>query len=173
MNEKKLLFVLKVSVNLNTLTFAVGTLGPALFNLDLYESFLTIIIFNLLGIIPVAGIACFGPASGLRTAVFSRYSWGYYGASIMSTLNIIIGLGGAVLISTLGAQILRVVFDDKLPIAIGIIIIAMLAMIISFVGYEWIHTYERYSWIPVFIGYCIVAGISVKYFTNSRTVIFV
>jgi len=166
------LFVLKVSANLNASTLAVGILGPALFNLDLYESFVTIIIFNLLGIIPVAGIACFGPASGLRTAVFSRYSWGYYGTSIMSVLNIITGLGMAVITSTLGAQILRVVFDDKLPIAIGIIIIAMLAMIISFVGYKWIHAYERYSWIPVFIGFCIVAGINVKYFTNSRTVIF-
>jgi len=166
------LFVFKVGISLSTAAFAVGTLGPALFNLDLYESFLTIIIFNLLGIIPVAGIACFGPASGLRTTVFSRYSWGYYGASIVSTLSVITGLGWAVINGTLGAQILRVVFDDKLSITIGIIIIGMLAMIISFVGYKWIHTYERYSWIPVFIGFCIVAGISVKYFTNSRTVIF-
>ncbi len=57
-------------MNLNASTSAVGTLGPALFNLDLYESFVTVIIFNVLGTISVAGIACFGPASGLRTPVF-------------------------------------------------------------------------------------------------------
>jgi purine-cytosine permease-like protein len=90
----------------------------------------------------------------------------------VSALGIITGLGWVVINSTVGAQVLRVVFDDKLPMAIGMIIIAMFLMIISFVGYKWIHTYERYSWIPVFIRFCILAGIDVKHFTHSRTVIF-
>jgi purine-cytosine permease-like protein len=152
--------------------FATGTLGPAVFNLGLYESFVTIIIFNLLAIIPIAGIACFGPASGLRTMVFSRYSWGYYGASIMSILNLIVALGWAAVNSITGAQTLSVVSDDKLSTAIGIIIVSILSMVITFVGYKWIHIYERYSWIPVFIGYCIVAGVGAKHFIHSSTVRF-
>jgi purine-cytosine permease-like protein len=131
----------------------------------------TIIIFNLLGIIPVASMACFGPASGLRTMVFSRYSCGYYGASIISVLNVITALGWASVNTIAGAQTLRVVSDDSLSIAIGIVIIAIISMVITFVGYKWIHIYERYSWIPVFIAYCVVAGVGGKYFTHSEMVI--
>ena len=127
----------------------------------------------MLGIVPVAAMACSGPASGLRTMVFSRYSWGFYGASIMAAFNVITALGWAAVSIITGAQTLRVVSDDSLPIAISIIIIAILSMVISFVGYEWIHIYERYSWIPVFIAYCILAGVGAKYFTNSEMVRFV
>ena len=153
-------------------SIATGTLGPAVFKLSLYNSFITIIIFNILGIIPVAAIACFGPASGLRTMVFSRYSWGYYGASIMAVLNVITAFGWLAINSITGAQTLRVVSDDTLSITIGIIIIGIISMIISCVGYKWIHIYERYSWIPMFIAYCIVAGVGAKYFTSNDTVVF-
>ncbi|CAF3890391.1 unnamed protein product [Adineta steineri] len=151
-------------------TFVTGILGPAVFKLDLYTSFATIIIFNLLGFIPIGIMACFGPASGLRTMIFSRYSWGYYGASIMSIINVIAALGWAAINSITGAQTLRVVFDDSLPLSVGIIIISFVSMIISFVGYKWIHIYERYSWIPIFIAYCILGGVGAKYFTHSQTV---
>ncbi|CAF1275706.1 unnamed protein product [Rotaria sp. Silwood1] len=159
-----------VSANIIIPCFAAGTLGPAVFELDLNNSFVTIIIFNLLGTLPIAGMACFGPASGLRTMVFSRYSWGYYGASIMSIVNVMSAIGWAAVNSITGAQTLRVVFNDSFPITVGIIIIAIITMIISFIGYKWIHIYERYSWIPVFIGYCILAGVGAKYFTNSEMV---
>lgn len=151
--------------------FAAGTLGPAVFQLNLYDSFTTIIIFTVFGTIPVAFIACFGPASGLRTMIFSRYSWGYYGASILSIINVISSIGWAAVNSITGAQTLCVVFNNAFPITIGIIIIATTSMVISFIGYKWIHTYERYSWIPVFAGYCILAGVGAKYFTNSTMVI--
>ncbi|CAF0721924.1 unnamed protein product [Adineta steineri] len=151
-------------------SFASGILGPALFKLSLYESFVTIIFGTLLGIIPVAAIACFGPASGLRTMVYSRYSWGYYGASIMSVINIIVSLGWAAINSITGAQTLRVVFNDSIPMVVGIVIISIISMIVSFVGYKWLHIYERYSWIPIFIAYCILAGVGAKYFTSSKMV---
>ncbi|CAF4288964.1 unnamed protein product, partial [Adineta steineri] len=154
-------------------TFVTGILGPAVFKLDLYTSFIAIIIFNLVGFIPIGIMACFGPASGLRTMIFSRYSWGYYGASIISIINVIAALGWAAINSITGAQTLRVVFDDLLPLPVGIIIISFVSMIVSFVGYNWIHTYERYSWIPIFIAYCILAGVGAKYFTHSQTVKFV
>ncbi|CAF0757942.1 unnamed protein product [Adineta steineri] len=151
-------------------SFASGILGPALFKLSLYESFVTIIFGTLLGIIPVAAIACFGPASGLRTMVYSRFSWGYYGASIMSVINIIVALGWAAINSITGAQTLRVVFNDSIPMVVGIVIISIISMIVSFVGYKWLHIYERYSWIPIFVAYCILAGVGAKYFTSSKMV---
>jgi purine-cytosine permease-like protein len=118
-------------------------------------------------------MACFGPATGLRTMVFCRYSWGYYGASIMSITNVINIFGWGAVNSITGAQTLRVVSDDSLSLAVGIVIIALMSMVVSFVGYKWIHIYERYSWIPVFIAYCIVAGVGAKYYIHSSMVISV
>jgi purine-cytosine permease-like protein len=116
-------------------------------------------------------MACFGPASGLRTMIFSRYSCGYYGASIISIINVITALGWGAVSSITGAQTLRVVSNDSLSLSVGIVIMGLMSMVISFVGYKWIHTYERYSWIPVFIAYCIVAGVGAKYFTHFEPVI--
>jgi purine-cytosine permease-like protein len=116
-------------------------------------------------------MACFGPASGLRTMVFSRYSCGYYGASILSLLNVIALLCWSAVNSIIGGQTLRVVSNDSLPIVVGIIIIGIVSMVVSFVGYKWIHIYERYSWIPLLIAFCIVAGVGAKYFTHSEMVI--
>jgi purine-cytosine permease-like protein len=88
----------------------------------------------------------------------------------MSALNVIAALGWGAINSITGAQTLRVVSNDSLPIAVGIIIIAVISMVVSFVGYKWIHIYERFSWIPVFIAYCIVAGVGAKYFTYNDMV---
>jgi len=116
-------------------------------------------------------MACFGPASGLRPMVFSRYSCGYYGASLLSLLTVIALLCWSAVNSIIGGQTLRVVSNDSLPIVVGIIIIGIVSMIVSFVGYKWIHAYERYSWIPLLIAFCIVAGVGAKYFTHSEMVI--
>jgi purine-cytosine permease-like protein len=118
----------------------------------------------------VAGISCFGPRSGLRTMVFSRYSWGYYGASIMSIINVIAALCWSSVNSITGAQTLRVVSNNYLSMSVGIVIISILSMIVSFVGYRWIHLYERYSWIPVFLSFCIVAAVGAKDFNRSQMV---
>jgi purine-cytosine permease-like protein len=103
--------------------------------------------------------------------VFCRYSWGYYGASIMSIFNVIAALCWASIISITGAQTLRVVSNDSLSISVGIILISIITMIVSFLGYKWIHIYERYLWIPVFIVFSIIAVIVTKNFSHSQMVI--
>jgi purine-cytosine permease-like protein len=91
----------------------------------------------------------------------------------MSIANIITALGWGAVNSITGAQTLSVVSNDSLSLAVGIVIMALMSMVVSFVGYKWIHIYERYSWIPVFIAYCIVAGVGAKYYIPSSMVISV
>ena len=50
-----------------------GTLGPSLFYLGWWDSFLTILFFNMLGMIPPAYMATFGPKMGLRAMTIPRY----------------------------------------------------------------------------------------------------
>ena len=54
----------------------------------------------------------------------------------MSVINVIAALGWAAINSTTGAQTLRVVSEDTLPMAVGIIIFGIISMIISLVGYK-------------------------------------
>jgi purine-cytosine permease-like protein len=51
----------------------LGTLGPGLFFLGWWDSFLTIFFFNLIGMIPPAYMATFGPKMGLRAMTIPRY----------------------------------------------------------------------------------------------------
>lgn len=56
-----------------------------------------------------------------------------------------------------GAQLFNAVNND-MPGWAGILVIAISTLIICFFGYRIVHAYERYSWIPCFIIFCIVAG---------------
>lgn len=51
----------------------IGTLGPGLFYLGWWDSFLTIFFFNAIGMIPPAYMATFGPKMGLRAMTIPRY----------------------------------------------------------------------------------------------------
>lgn len=46
--------------------------------MGLRDACLTILFFNLLSTAPVAYFATFGPRTGLRQMVFSRFAFGYY-----------------------------------------------------------------------------------------------
>ncbi len=56
--------------------FSAGTLGPALFGLDLNSSVWTILVFGFLSSLPVAFFATFGPILGMRQMVQARFSFG-------------------------------------------------------------------------------------------------
>lgn len=55
-------------------------------------------------------------------------------------------------------QILSAVSDYSMPIAVGCIIISIIAYFISVFGFAIIHTYEKYSWIVSFIIVLILIG---------------
>jgi hypothetical protein len=61
------------SVNLAANNITLGMLGPAIFTLGFLDSCMTSIFGALVGSLVVAYIATFGPKSGNRTMIFSRY----------------------------------------------------------------------------------------------------
>jgi hypothetical protein len=61
------------SVNLAANNITLGMLGPAVFTLGFLDSCMTSIFGALVGSLVVAYIATFGPKSGNRTMIFSRY----------------------------------------------------------------------------------------------------
>ncbi|OZJ03349.1 hypothetical protein BZG36_04208 [Bifiguratus adelaidae] len=147
-------------------SFGIGILGPGLFGLGLGDSFLTIIFINLFGTIFVALLSTFGPKLGLRQMVGSRYAWGWYGTKFVALLNCIACIGWSAINTIAGGQILRVVANETLSNAVGIVIVAIITLVLGFAGYKYVHVYERYSWIPTAIAFIIMLGCSAKHFVN-------
>jgi purine-cytosine permease-like protein len=58
----------------------------------------------------------------MRTMIITRYSYGYWGAALISLLNILTQLGFSVIAVILAGQVLHNVNRD-LPLVVGVIII--------------------------------------------------
>ncbi|KAF9074049.1 permease for cytosine/purines, uracil, thiamine, allantoin-domain-containing protein [Rhodocollybia butyracea] len=156
-----------LAANMTISTFAIGVLGPSIFELGLKEGALTIIFFNLLCTLPVAYFSTWGAKLGLRQLTLSRFSFGYATAQLPIVLNCIACVGWSIVNSIVGAQTLRAVSTThQLPTAAGVVIIAVLTIIVSFMGYRVVHLYEKYSWIPVIIIFFIYLG-QIARFTES------
>jgi len=155
-----------MSANLTVSTFSLGTLGPQLWFMGWWDSFLTILFFNFIGMIPPAYMATFGPKTGLRTISFTRFTFGWYGAMFLACVNIISCLGWSMVNSIVGGQIILDVSEGKCPLAVGVILIAIVSLLVALFGYKIIHQYERYSWILMIIMFCIVTGLGAHAFSN-------
>lgn len=71
-----------LSANMVVSSFAIGVLGKSLFELGFVDAILTVLFFNLLGIMPVCFFSTFGPVFGLRQMIISRFWFGWHGVKI-------------------------------------------------------------------------------------------
>ncbi|KAG5826885.1 hypothetical protein H9Q74_003011 [Fusarium xylarioides] len=76
--------------------------------------------------------------------------------------------------STFGARtglrqmlISRFTFGGSINSTVGIVIISIIAMVVSFIGYKFLHQYERYSWIFNLIAITIATGVGGKHLSNQ------
>ena len=69
-------FTMWLSANLVISTFALGTIAVPFLKLGFWDSVAVIIIFNALGVLPVAFFSTLGPKLGLRQMTISRFSLG-------------------------------------------------------------------------------------------------
>lgn len=154
-------FVLWFSINLAANNITLGMLGPAVFYLSFLDASLCAVSGTLLGCLPVAYIATFGPRSGHRTLVFARYIMGYHPAKLIVVLNLIVLLGYAMIDAVVAGQILSAVSPGaSLSVVVGIIIVAIISWVISTFGYRIFHVYERFAWIPSIVVFSILAGVA-------------
>lgn len=150
------------SVNTVLTTIPIGVLGQEIFTLTLPHVIATIFCFGALGALTTAFIATLGPKTGLRTMVITRYSSGYIGGTIYSILNILTQLGFSTTCVILGGQTLASINPGTLPLVVGIIIVSICSLIPCFVGYDFVHVYERYAWMLVTIIMLMLWGLGGK-----------
>lgn len=163
-------FVLWISVNLVVNNVTLGMLGPAVYELSFKDSSLCAAFGALVGSIPVAWIATWGPISGIRTMIFGRYTMGWWPSKIIVVLNIIQMLGYSLVVSIIAGQVLSAVSPHgSMSVIVGIVIVVAITWLVTTFGITVFHYYERYAWAPQLIVFCILYGVSAKYFDLSYT----
>src|SRR5437588_524573 len=81
-------FTMWLSANLVISTVGLGALAIPIFGLGFWDSLAVIIIFNVLGVLPVAFFSTLGPKLGLRQMTISRFAFGWVGGIIMALFNV-------------------------------------------------------------------------------------
>ncbi|KAI0827161.1 cytosine-purine permease [Trametes gibbosa] len=160
------MFFVWFSANINILTFGTGSAGPAFFGLGLRDSFIIILVVDLIACLIPAYFAIFGPKLGMRSMVLARYSWGYYGSILPSAFTVFSMQGFLILNCIIGGQTLASV-SSHLDDSLGITIIGVLSVIVTFFGYKVIHRYETVAWIPSVIAFIVMLGLGGKHLTEA------
>ena len=154
------------SANSVVATVALGALS-FFFGLGFWGSIVVILVFNILGVLPVAFLSTLGPKTGLAQMPLTRFSFGLQGAKIPAIFNAVACVLWSAVNITIGASLLVTFTAGALPQWAAFLILAVATTLVSVFGYFIVHRYERIAWIPMFIlfGYIFVAGAS-KFHTD-------
>src|SRR2546423_4650286 len=142
-------FTMWLSANLVISTIGLGALAVPIFGLGFWDSVAVIIIFNALGVLPVAFFSTLGPKLGLRQMTISRFAFGWVGGIIMALFNVAACIGWSVVNVIIGGQLVSALSGGVIPSWAGILILAALTTVVSIYGYRYVHRYDRYAWIPM------------------------
>src|SRR5256884_2189219 len=157
-------FTMWLSANLVISTIGLGALAVPIFGLGFWDSVAVIIIFNALGVLPVAIFSTLGPKLGLRQMTISRFAFGWVGGIIMALFNVAACIGWSAVNVIIGGQLVAALSNGAIPAWVGILIIAALTTLVSIYGYRYVHRYERYAWIPMVIIFLIILLVSAPNF---------
>jgi NCS1 nucleoside transporter family len=154
------------SANSVVATVALGALS-FFFGLGFWGSVAVIVVFNILGVLPVAFLSTLGPKTGLAQMPLTRFSFGLQGAKLPALFNAVACVLWSAVNITIGSSLLVTFTGGALPQWAAFLILATVTTLVSVFGYFIVHRYERFAWIPMFIlfGYIFVAGVS-KFHTD-------
>jgi len=158
-------FTMWLSANLVLSTMALGALAIPVFGLGFWQAVGVIIVFNILGVLPVAFFSTLGPRLGLRQMTITRFSFGWVGAIIMALFNVAACIGWSAVNVIVGAQLVTALSNGRVAAWVGIIVIAVITTLVSIYGYKLVHRYERFAWIPmalIFLLITVIAGPHMK-----------
>lgn len=149
-------FTMWLSANLVISTVGLGAIAIPFLKLGFWDSFAIILIFNALGVLPVAFFSTLGPKLGLRQMTISRFSFGWVGSMVVALFNVAACIGWSTVNVIIGGQLVAALSGGIVPAWAGILLIALLTTLVSIYGYRYVHSYERFAWIPMAILFAIL-----------------
>ncbi|CAK7221578.1 hypothetical protein SBRCBS47491_004573 [Sporothrix bragantina] len=162
-------FTLWFTLNCNILPITFGMLGPE-FGCSLRDCALISLFFTLVTALAPAYFSSFGSQTGMRQMMQARYSFGRYVVSIPALLNMATLTGFCVIMVVIGGQCLTAVSGGNLSPAVGIVIVSIVSLFISFCGVKVLHLYEAYSWAPALLAIIVATGCGGKYLKEQTVV---
>lgn len=155
------------SANSVVATVVLGTIN-VFFGLGFWGSVLVIIVFNALGVLPVAILSTLGPKTGLAQMPLTRFSFGLQGARLPAIFNALACIGWSAVNAIIGSSLLVQWSANQIPLWLALVFLAVVTTCVSVFGYFIVHRYERVAWIPmlVFFGFVLLASAS-KYDISS------
>ncbi|KAK7981440.1 hypothetical protein PG996_009131 [Apiospora saccharicola] len=165
-HEQLSMALLWASSTMNTSCFATGFLGHE-FGLSMGQSIAITVCASLIGSALTGFSATFGAATGLRQISMSRFSFGWWPNKLIAALNTIVQIGWASVSCITGGLALTAVADGHLSLIVGIIILAVFATLISFIGLKAILVYERYAWVLFFIIFMVIFAETGRFADNT------
>ncbi|KAK4126144.1 hypothetical protein N657DRAFT_567802 [Parathielavia appendiculata] len=152
------LFTVFFTCLLCLLPIPTGMLATLGMGLSLRDASLIILFFALLTSIPPAFMGIGGMETGLRQLIQARYSFGLYFVMVPLLLNAATLTGFSLLSAVVGGQTLSSLNTDKVNVDVGIVIICLVAFAVSLLGFNALHLWERWAWIPNLISIVIAVG---------------
>lgn len=154
------------SANSVVATVALGTLS-FFFGLGFWGTIIVILVFNVLGVLPVAFLSTLGPKTGLAQMPLTRFSFGLQGAKLPAIFNALACIGWSAVNAVIGSSLIVAWSAGKIPQWAALIFLMVITTMVSVFGYFIVHRYERFAWIPMFLlfGYVFVA--SLKHITTN------
>ena len=149
-------FTVWFTPNLVPAAFFVGTLAAADFiGLGWWAGLAAIVIGNVIGAGLVGIMAAMGPSTGMAQIPASRLP---FGKSIVvpAVINWLSTIAWDAINAFFGAYAISVVTGDAVPFPVGLGIVVLCQAALSIVGYEAIHTFERFAAIGLAILFAIV-----------------
>lgn len=144
-----------------TITF--GVLGPLL-GLSILDASTILLVGTISGSTLPAFTATLSPLTGLRQIAVARYSFGVWGSKICGVLNIVVQVAYCVFGCVFTGQLLTAVSGGSLPLAVGVVLAAVIAFGISFLGFRVLQIWESVAWIGFFALLCVEWGQIVAFY---------
>jgi nucleobase:cation symporter-1, NCS1 family len=148
------LFTVWFTPNLVPAAFFVGTLA-SIVGLGWWSGVLAIIVGNLIGAALVGVLSAMGPRSGMAQIPAARLP---FGKSIVvpGVVNWLSTIAWDAINAFFGAYAVEAITGGAIPFPVGLLLVIVLQAALSVIGYEAIHTFERFAAVGLAILFAIV-----------------
>jgi nucleobase:cation symporter-1, NCS1 family len=148
------LFTVWFTPNLVPAAFALGALC-AILGLGFVSGLLAILVGNVIGGAVVAGLGTMGPKLGLGQIPITRLSFGK-SVVVPGLINWLSTIAWDAINAFFGAYAIQVLTGGAVPFWVGLLIVIVCQAGLSVIGYEAIHTFEKYAAIGLAILFAVV-----------------
>ncbi len=149
-------FTVWFSPNLVPAAFAIGTLAAASFiGLGWWAGLAAIVVGNVISAAVVGVLAAMGPRSGMAQIPAARLPFGKT-IVVPGVINWLSTIAWDAINAFFGAYAIDVLTGGRIPFPVSLAIVIVCQAALSILGYEAIHTFEKWAAIGLFVLFAVV-----------------